>query len=53
MKTLNLGWSSFFCRKITVEILRLLYGLLMEIIGLVDGVIDFAMEAWSGRAQLQ
>ena len=28
-------------------------GLLMEIIGLVDGVIDFAVEAWSGRAQLQ
>ena len=26
MKTLNLGWSSFFCRKITIEILRLLYG---------------------------
>ena len=28
-------------------------GLLMEIIGLVDDVIDFAVEAWSGRAQLQ
>jgi len=28
-------------------------GLLMDILGLVDGVIDFAVEAWSGKAQLQ
>ena len=30
-----------------------LFKIFMDILGLVDGVVDFAMQACSGRAQLQ
>ena len=61
MKTLYLGGLLSFagksqlrmCQRRGQWILDCSMGLLMDILGLVDGVIDFVVEAWNGRAQLQ